>query len=229
VSVPRITVLRPDDAVGLDRFADWMGLEAEVTDLWERPVPALDDCGAALIVLGGRPNALDESRPWQLPLRGLIREAVDAGRPVLGICLGHQVLARSLGGEVTVAEPRGGEHGARRVQWAPAALRDPVFGAVAARGRATVAMSHYDVVTKLPAGAVPLASTEKYGNQAFRLGSAVGVQFHPEAPPERMAQWAGNRGHDSEAMLEQMRAVDHEVAATGELIARSFAAVVARH
>ncbi len=225
-----ITVLRPDVAVGIDRFGDWLGLETEVLDIFDgHPVPALDECREGIILLGGRPNALDDSRPWMLPLRRLLRDAVAADRPVLGICLGHQVLAHSLGGEVTVGHPTGGEHGPRRLAWTDEAAEDPLFSALAGLGEVTVAESHFDVVTRLPEGAVELAATEKYRNQAFRLGSAVGVQFHPEAPPERMAQWATNRGQDSGAMLEQMRAVDDEVSATGERIARAFAEQVARH
>lgn len=102
-----ITVLRPDTPVALDRFDGWMGEESHVVALWKEPVPRLEECGDAIIMLGGRPNALDDSLPWQEPTRALLRDAVDDGRPVLGICLGHQVLARALGGEVTVAHPGG--------------------------------------------------------------------------------------------------------------------------
>ncbi|NLE96674.1 MAG: type 1 glutamine amidotransferase [Propionibacterium sp.] len=225
--MPRLTVLRPDTPVGLDRFAGWMDVDARVLDLWEDPVPSLDACGDAIIVLGGRHNALDDTLGWQRPLRALLRGAVERALPVLGICLGHQVLARALGGEVTVADERGGEHGARTLTWAEKAADDPVLGPAAGMGEGVVAMSHYDVVTRLPDGAVELATTSKYRNQAFRYGSAVGVQFHPEATPERKAQWATNRGHDAGAMLEEMRAVDADVARLGEAIARAFAAQLA--
>ena len=70
-------------------------------------------------------------------------------------------------------------------------------------------------------GAVHLASGAQHAFQAFRVGSAVGVQFHPEASPKIMGEWAAEHGGRDEVTLE-MRRVDAEVARGGELIARGF-------
>ncbi len=108
--------------------------------------------------------------------------------PILGVCLGHQVLANALGGQVVVGHPDGTEEGAVALELLPAASEDPVLGALS--GEVVVAQSHHDVVVRLPEGAVELARTARYGNQAFRLGSSWGVQFHPEATPELIEDWS---------------------------------------
>lgn len=223
-----ITVLQPDAGVPLERFTAWFA-EADagvrVVALSEEPVPGLEDVRGGVLLLGGQGSALDETRyPWLPEVRALLREAVEEHVPVLGICLGHQVLADALGGRVSVADPLGGEDGPVLVRWLEGAASDPVLGGVASDGPAAIVpQSHHDVVAELPPGAEELAVSATYRNQAFRLGSALGVQFHPEASPELMARWAANEGHDPDAMRAAMEAVDPEAAAMGRSIAVAFA------
>lgn len=227
---PRITVLQPEPDVPLDRFEEWLaeeGLRTTVIDLQTKDVPNLETIGDGLLVLGGRMNALAETEhPWLPRVKDLVADAQGMEVPVLGICLGHQILADALGGEVTVADPRGLEEGPVSLQWLDGAADDPVLaGAVAAGG--PVPMSHYDAVTRLPDGAVELARSEAYGNQAFRMGSALGVQFHPEASPELMQHWwQGKHKGRATTMLDRMRQVDQEVARTCRTVAAGFAAQV---
>lgn len=222
----RATIIQPDPQVPADRLGAWLASNrvlVRAVPLWLGPVPDVDDLGDGLIVLGGRMSAHDVAdHPWIEPLKGLMVDAVSADVPTLAICLGHQLLAEAFGGEVTVAHPDGGEHGAYRVHWHPAAHDDPLLGRLAGAGPSLAAESHHDAVTRLPAGATTLGSSELYPNQAFRVGSAVGVQFHPEASPELMGRWAELGGGDARTMRRAMSVEDSEVSRTGRLLAQAF-------
>lgn len=224
---PRITVLQPDPEVPLDRFDDWLraGVRITLVTLWDKDVPNLETIGDGLVVLGGRMDVNSDAR-WVAQTKDLIADAADIDIPVLGICLGHQLLAEALGGEVVVAHEAGPEDGPVVLEWAPEAAEDPVLGTCAASG-APVPMSHNDVVTRLPEGAVELAWSPTYRNAAFRLGSAVGVQFHPEASPELIQHWwAGKHGGKSTAVLDRMREADPALAPAMQSIAEGFSTVV---
>ncbi|GAB3623587.1 type 1 glutamine amidotransferase [Mariniluteicoccus endophyticus] len=221
---PRITVLQPEPDVPLERLEEWLdtdGLRMSVIDLQAKDVPNLETIGDGLLVLGGRMNAMShDQHPWLPRVKDLVADAQAMDLPILGICLGHQIIADALGGEVTVADPRGLEEGPVRLRWTDAAADDPVLGEMVALGDGPVPMSHYDAVTRLPEGAVELARSDRYANQAFRLGSAWGVQFHPEASPELMQHWYEGR---QTTMLDRMREVDDEVVRACRTISRGFA------
>lgn len=220
---PRITVLQPDADVPLERFDPWLrrGVRLTMIQLWEKDVPNLETIGDGLLVLGGHMNAHDDHR-WIGYVKDLLADAQGIDLPVLGICLGHQLLAEALGGEVVVGDERGAEDGPHQLEWLPGATEDPVLGRVAASG-APVPMSHHDVVSRLPEGATELARTATYPNQAFRLGSAVGVQFHPEASPELVHHW-WLREHRTKAttMLDRMRAVDDRMEPAARMLCEDF-------
>lgn len=222
---PRITVLQPDTRAPLDRLEDWLApqVRMSVIDLGAKDVPTLSSIGEGLVLLGGRMNAHD-SHPWIAQVKDLVADLHEIGVPILGICLGHQLVVEALGGEVAVADPRGLEEGAVTLEWLPGATDDPVLGGAKAAG-GPVPMSHYDSVTRLPADATELARSATYPNAAFRLGSSWGVQFHPEASPELMHHW-WSAHHKGTAMLDRMRQVDDRVAPTCRAVAEGFAGVV---
>lgn len=223
MAAPRISIVQLDPQVPLDRFGGWLpGAVLRNVPVDRKPLPPIDAMGHGIIVLGGRAS-VDDGELWMGAVKRLMVEAVDREIPVLGICLGHQLLAEAFGGEVRVADPGGGEHGPVRVEWQSGAGRDPVVGRVAALGSATFPSSHADVVSRLPIGAIELARTAAYPHQAFRIGSALGVQFHPEASPELMTAWAELRGADSLAVRRSMRLVDDSVSRNGALVAQGFA------
>jgi GMP synthase (glutamine-hydrolysing) len=141
---------------------------------------------AAVVVFGGGMNVRDAERlPW---LRGeveLLRDAAAAGTPVLGVCLGAQLLAAATGAEVRrAAAPEIGWHGVERL---PAGVEDPVLGALPDRFEA---YQWHSYVFAPPAGAAVLARSPVCP-QAFRLGGtrAWGVQFHPEVTEEILTEW----------------------------------------
>lgn len=222
----RATIIQPDPHVPVDRFGPWLASNrvlVRAVPLWQREVPDVDNLGDGLLVLGGRMSAHDGAdHPWIEPLKKLMVAAVDAEIPTLAICLGHQLLAEAFGGEVTVSHPGGGEHGAHTVIWQEGAADDPLLGRLAESPRSLVAQSHRDVVTKLPPNVQSLATSEQYANQAFRVGSAVGVQFHPEASPELMGRWAELSGKDGRTTRRAMHAHDTEVSRNGRLVAQAF-------
>jgi GMP synthase (glutamine-hydrolysing) len=138
------------------------------------PVPADAD---ALVVLGGGMGAYEEDRlPHLADEIRLLRRCLDRGRPVLGICLGSQLLAKAAGAEVAKA-PRP-EIGFHQVRLSPQARTDALF---ASAPETFVAFHwHFDAFT-LPGDAVPLAASALAPLQAFRCGArAWGVQFHLE-------------------------------------------------
>jgi GMP synthase (glutamine-hydrolysing) len=105
-----------------------------------------------------------------------VRRAVDRKVPMLGVCFGHQILGEALGGRVE-RNPLGREIGTVQVERTREGGADPAFLGVPRIFRANA--THRDAVVRLPPGATVLASN-RHGLQAFRVGSAVAVQFHPE-------------------------------------------------
>jgi GMP synthase (glutamine-hydrolysing) len=142
----------------------------------------------AIVAMGGPMSANDEEElPWLRAEKTWIAEAVRAGTPFFGACLGVQLLAASLGGEVRAGPAP--EVGLLPVHLTDAAAGDPVFGGLPREFRTL--QWHGDTFT-LPEGAVLLASSPAYPNQAFRWGrSAYGVQFHLELSREMAEEWAG--------------------------------------
>ncbi len=222
----RATIIQPDPDVPADRFGTWLASNrvlVRAVPVYRLPVPQVETLGDGLIVLGGRMSAHDQAgHAWIEPLKELMVAAVEAEVPTLAICLGHQLLAEAFGGQVTVSHPGGGEHGAYPVTWHEGAAHDPLLCRLADAGQSLFPESHDDAVTRLPQGAVQLASTERYPNQAFRVGSAVGVQFHPEASPELMGRWAALGGADGRSMRREMNAHDTELSRNGRLLAQAF-------
>ncbi len=147
--------------------------------------PGLDEI-SGLMVFGGELNADEIERyPHLLTQRDLMRHAVDAGLPVLGICLGGQMLARALDARVYRAPLR--ELGFKPVRITEAGEVDPLLGAFHSGDR--VFQWHEDTFD-LPDGAELLAAGDDVPVQAFRMGRNVwGVQFHFEVDAGGVDAW----------------------------------------
>jgi len=138
-----------------------------------------------IVVMGGAMGAYeDDAHPWLAAEKALIAEAVAAGRPYWGVCLGAQLLAASLGARVTKG-PRP-ELGVMPVRLCDAAATDPVFAG--APGEFQTLQWHGDTY-ELPAGAVRLAESDLYEQQAFAIGRAYALQFHLEVDSELAREW----------------------------------------
>lgn len=165
-------------------FEQWtresLGLAREEVSVWDatsnRPLPDPSRCLA--VVVTGAHAMVTEALPWSVQLEEWIPELVETRVPFLGICYGHQLLARAMGGEVDY-HPGGREIGTVSIDLLPAADRDPLLRGLSRSP--LVHAVHSQTVVQPPPGAVRLARNEFEPNHAFRIGtSAWGVQFHPE-------------------------------------------------
>ena len=147
--------------------------------------PELEEIGG-LIVFGGEMNVDEtEQHPYLLTQRDLMRRAVDAGLPVLGICLGAQMLARALDARVYRAPVR--ELGFKTVRLTAVGQGDRLLSAFQTGDR--VFQWHEDTFD-LPAGAELLVTGDEVPHQAFRFGrTAWGVQFHFEVDARGVEAW----------------------------------------
>jgi GMP synthase (glutamine-hydrolysing) len=139
-----------------------------------------------LVVMGGPMGAYDEAEhPWLAGEKQWIAAAVLAGKPYLGVCLGAQLLAASLGARVGPGPAP--EVGVLPVDLTPDGLADPVLSVLGPR---FPALQWHGDTFDIPAGAVGLASSPAYQNQAMRFGQvAYGVQFHVEVTDAMFAEW----------------------------------------
>ena len=138
----------------------------------------------AVLVFGGAMHADQEDRhPWLVDEHRFLVDALERDVPLLGVCLGAQLIAKAAGASVRpAAEP---EIGWTPVELTPAGSGDPVFGAAPPRFDA-FEWHHYTY--DVPAGGVELARSDAC-TQAFRLGRAVGIQFHAEVTAPQVAEW----------------------------------------
>jgi GMP synthase-like glutamine amidotransferase len=139
----------------------------------------------AIVVMGGPMGAYDEAEhDWLAPEKRLLRDAVEGGVPVWGVCLGAQLLASALGARVYRGERP--EVGVLPVELTAEAADDPVFAAAPA---SFPALQWHGDTFDLPDGATLLARSAAYLNQAFRVGASYGLQFHIEVPLSLATDW----------------------------------------
>jgi GMP synthase (glutamine-hydrolysing) len=151
----------------------------------EQPPPAHDGFGAA-IVFGGAMNVDQEGEfPWLREEKRFLGELLERGTPMLGICLGSQLVAEAAGGEVRRAARS--EIGWFETELTPEGAADPLLGVLPARFEA-FGYHHYEWMQ--PPGAVTLARSA-LALQAFRLGERPvwGLQFHPEVTEPDLGEW----------------------------------------
>ncbi len=184
------------------------------------PLPEVADV-SGVAVLGGAMSVFEEEEfPFLVGEKEFLLDCANASVPVLGICLGCQMLADTLGGRAYRAD-------AGEVVFVPIDLTrdgadDSVVAALAGRRVIRFHQDTFDV----PPGATALATGGGF-DQAFRLGSAIGIQPHPEVTPSLLSGWLGSGtgrdvairfGTDPDALLKEFSAAEEEAAATASAV-----------
>jgi GMP synthase-like glutamine amidotransferase len=155
------------------------------------PVPADPAPYSGLVFMGG-PMSVNDELPWIARVLSLINGAVNADIPVLGHCLGGQLISKALGGKVT-------RNPVKEIGWGPVTI-DPNpqardwFGDT----RGFVSFHWHGETFTIPPGAVRIAASAYCANQAFALGNHLGMQCHVEMTPEMIRSWC--RGWNKEGV-----------------------------
>ncbi len=145
-----------------------------------------------LVVLGGPMNIYEEDKyPWLSDEKKLIRQAIDEGKIVLGLCLGGQLIADVLGGKVRRNEYK--EIGWHPVVMTPDALDSPIFRDFPP---SFIAFQWHGDTFEIPPGAIRLAVSRACANQGFEDGRAIGLQFHLEYTAKSIEKIIENCGEE---------------------------------
>lgn len=177
-----------------------------------------DNAFAGVIVTGGAYLQDGKVRPWLADVMTLVRECADNDIPLLGICLGEQLIARALGGLVSSEERSddftdgGFEYGPCEIMTNQVGLASPLFKGLPSK--LIMYQNHQAEVEKLPAGSTLLASSKDCQVEAFSYGELVyGVQFHPEVSLANIDNWTKEKFEWLEALgydVEAMEATAHD-------------------
>lgn len=193
-------------------------VEAGVGELGANSLLAAD----LVVILGGPIGVYDDDRyPFLRGEQQAIAARLGHDKPTLGICLGAQLMARALGAKVEAT-------GRAEIGYVPLTLTDQGQGSVL-RGIGDVPVLHWHGDQfAIPAGAMRLAETPGFPNQAFSLGPrSLGLQFHLEADPARIERWLIGHAHELSARGVDLDVLRRDTAKYGQELARVARAVFA--
>ncbi|MDX8410594.1 MAG: type 1 glutamine amidotransferase [Mariprofundaceae bacterium] len=202
-----IQQLEHEPAALIEEVMHEHGYGVDIVMAQDSPVPDDLDGYDGLVVMGGHMSAKDERLDYIAAELELLQQAIKRDFPVLGICLGAQLLARAAGADILPSPLR--ELGWYPLYPSPEAAGDPLFSTLAEEGL-HVFQWHGETFS-LPAGARLLATHPNVPHQAFRLGnSQYGLQFHIEVDEAIIRSWVelcpSERGHLGDKGVEKMLA-----------------------
>ena len=159
---------------------------------------------AGVVVSGGIEGSMVEPErwPWLMNEMAFVRREIEQDRPVLGLCLGAQMIACAFGG-------RGGPRPDGLMELGFFPVEPTVHGTEWMSGLPHVYQAHYEGITALPEGAVLLARSDAFPVQAFRLGSAIGLQCHPDAKHADIEAWFGD--NENELSRSGVQSLPHQL------------------
>ena len=196
-----LTIVHEDDA-GPGVFAEVLAEASVEIDTWhaahERRPPARPGDYGAVVSFGGsmHPDQHD-THPWLATETRFLAEALRERVPLLGVCLGAQLLAEAAGAGGGTSRMSGAEIGWYDVSLTAAGAADPVIGPI---GESFPALGWHSYEVVLPQGAIALASGERCV-QAYRIDAhAWGIQFHAEVTAEDFQHWLDSYGDDADAV-----------------------------
>jgi GMP synthase-like glutamine amidotransferase len=172
----------------LDFFAE-DGIVPEMVRLWEgQEIPNLAPYDFLFVLGGGQDTWEENEHSWMLPEKAAIREWVwDRAKPYFGVCLGHQLLCDSLGGEVAMADEP--EVGVFEISLTDDGKYHALFSGLESSNK--VMQWHWAEVKRAPQGAKVLAISARSAIQSVAIDNhAIGTQFHCEFTPQTMAGWS---------------------------------------
>jgi GMP synthase-like glutamine amidotransferase len=157
-------------------------------------LPRLDEI-AGLAMMGG-PMSVNDELPWIRPMLKLVRDSVAADVPVIGHCLGGQLLARALGAGVT-------RNPVKEIGWGEVTVLPAPVAALWGPPRRFISYHWHGETFAVPDGAVRIWSSAHCANQAFALGKHIGMQCHVEMTAEMVETWCatGAREIDESAAV----------------------------
>ncbi len=208
-----------EHAAALRRALETQGILTHVTKIWTgESLPDPRQIGG-LVSLGGPMGANDESdHAWIRDELRLMKHVFDLGLPIAGICLGGQMLARTLGGKVVANDHP--EIGWFEVTLNEEGRKDPLMSAAGPTPK--FYQWHYDAFFP-PPEAKTLAASPICAHQAFRIGEhAYGFQFHPEADAQLVDEWLQVEGTDEEILLARIAHHQTCVQAPSEHLANAY-------
>jgi GMP synthase-like glutamine amidotransferase len=179
----RIQILKHDDeeyTANLDLWAQEHGFELAVANIELGEAFPAGDAFDWLVLYGGDQHVYDEVKwPWLVEEKRLVRDSLEAGKVVIGFCLGAQVLAAVMGGENYALEHQ--EYGVRSISHSEEGKGHPLLQGIS---DPFVSFQMHGDHFSLPEGCLRLAENDASANQMFVLpdgrGKGVGYQFHPE-------------------------------------------------
>jgi len=182
-----LIVLRhvPHEGPGLiEDMLEGRGFPFRVIDVFEEGVP-LSAAGFSGLVSMGGPMSVNDGTAEIAKEKELLLEAMERNIPILGVCFGAQIIASALGARVYAGDQP--EVGWGQVTLTQNGITDPLMAGV---DHVLPVLHWHGDTFDLPEGAVNLASSEKFQNQAFRVGSnTYGLQFHLEVDEEMVREW----------------------------------------
>jgi GMP synthase-like glutamine amidotransferase len=215
--MPEILIFRHAPHEGPGYFAEFAarhGLRARLIRIDQGdPIPESIDQASALVFMGG-PMSVNDPLPWIPKVTHLIQQAVAADKPVLGHCLGGQLISKALGG-IVAANP------VKEIGWLPVTRADNTDARdwLGDLPRAFDVFHWHGETFSIPAGAMRILASRDCPNQAFVIGKTLAMQCHIEMTADMVREWA-RAGADEIAAACAMPTVQDTAAMISDLDAR---------